>query len=218
MKVLMTCILSSLFLSIVFAPPKETQENASEDILQRKVPGSELEFLSTRNVFYSSLWLTHLPGGMATIVDCEPDTLMQSWKPSNSPLSQVLDTLVATDPRYRWQMQDGVVNLLPAKGEPTLLKTRLNEFDVENVSSAREALTRLLALPEVKKGMRDLHLKPGIAIITGFSPPNPPKSSVKQNGGTLRQALNAIASAQGRAVWEYIEIHCDGQDEIVIRF
>jgi len=31
MKVLMTCILSSLFLSIVFAPPKQMQGNASED-------------------------------------------------------------------------------------------------------------------------------------------------------------------------------------------
>jgi hypothetical protein len=214
----MTCILSSLFLSIVFAPPKQMQENASEDILQRKVPGSELEFLSTRNVLYSSLWLTHLPGGMATIVDCGPDTLVQSWRPSNSPLSQVLDTMVATDPRYRWQMQDGVVNLLPAAGEPALLKTRLNEFHVEDISSAREALSRLLALPEVKKGMRDLHLKPGIAIVTGGSAPNPPKFSVKQTGGTLRQALNAIASAQGRAFWEYIEIHCDGRAEVVIRF
>jgi hypothetical protein len=218
MKVLMTCILSSLFLSIVFAPPKEMQENSSEDILQRKVPGSELEFLKTTDVFYSSLGRTRLPGGMVRLVDCEPDTLMQSWKPSNSHLSQVLDTLVATDPRYRWQMQDGVVNLLPAAGEPTLLKTRLNEFDLEDIGSAREALARLLALPEVKKGMRDLHLKPGIAIIVGPSLPNPPKSSVKQSGGTLRQALNAIALAQGRAIWEYIEIHCDGRDEVVIRF
>ena len=167
MKVVMICILSSLFLSIVFAPPKETQEIASEDILQRKVPGNELEFHSTPDVFYASLGRTRLPGGMVRLVDCEQDTLMQSWRPSNSPLSQVLDTMVATDPRYRWQMQDGVVNLLPAAGEPTLLKTRLNEFDLEDIGSVREALARLLALPEVKKGMRDLHLKPGIAIIVG---------------------------------------------------
>ena len=218
MKVLITCILSSLFLLIVFASPQEAQENASEDILLRKVPGNELEFLSTRNVFYSSLWLTHLPGGMVRLVDCEPDTLMQSWKPSNSPLSQFLDTLVATDPRYRWQMQDGVINLLPAAGEPALLKTRLSKFEVEDIASAREALARLLALSEVKKGMRDLHLKPGIAIITGSSPPNAPKFSVKQNGGTLRQALNAIAYAQGRSIWEYIEIQCNGRHEVVIRF
>lgn len=218
MKVLMACILSAMFVSTVFAPPTKTQENASEDILQRKVPGSELEFLSTRNVFYSSLWLTHLPGGMATIVDCEQDTLMQSWKPSDAPLNQVLDTLVAADPRYRWQVQDGVVNLLPATGEPPLLKTHLNEFHIQDISSAREALSWLLARPEVNKGMRDLHLKPGIAIVTGGSAPNPPKFSVKQSGGTLRQALNAIAQAEGRAIWEYIEIHCDGRNEVVIRF
>jgi hypothetical protein len=218
MKVLVACILNSLLISIVLAPPKRPQENASEGILQRKVPGDELEFLKTRDVFYSSLWRTRLPGGMVRLVDCEEDTLMQSWKPLDSPLSQVLDTMVATDPRYRWQVQDGVVNLLPTAGEPTLLKTRLNEFHVENISSAREALSWLLALPEVKKGMRDLHLKPRIAIITGGSAPNPPKFSVKQRGGTLRQALNAIAYAQGRAIWQYIEIHCDGKHEVVIRF
>lgn len=218
MKVLMTCILGSLVLSIVFAQPNNTQENASKVILQRKVPGTELEFLSTRNVFYSSLWLTQVPGGMATIADCEPETLMQSWKPSNAALSQVLETLVATDPRYRWQMQNGVVNLLPATGEPPLLRIRINEFDVKDIASAREALAALLALPEVKQGMRDLNLKPGIAIITGSSQPNPPKASVSQRGGTLRQALNAIARAQERAIWEYIERHCEGQDEIVIRF
>lgn len=204
--------------AIVFAQPKKTQENASEAILQRKVPGSELEFLSTRNAFHSSLWLTNVPGGMATVVDCEPDTLMQSWKPSNAALGQVLDTLVATDPRYRWQMQDGVVNLLSAMGEPALLKTRLNQFDIKDVASAWEALSLLLALPEVKQRMRDLQLKPGIAIITGSSQPNPPKTSVKQHGGTLRQALNAIALAQGRAIWEYTERHCDNQREVVIRF
>jgi hypothetical protein len=218
MKVLMICIVGSLFLSIVFAQPKKMQEDASEVILQRKVPGSDMEFLSTRNAFHSSLWLTHVPGGMATIVDCEPDTLMQSWKPSNAALGQVLDALVATDPRYRWQMQDGVVNLLPATGEPALLRTRLTQFDIKDVASAREALSLLLALPEVKQGMRDLHLKPGIAIITGSSQPNPPKASVRQQGGTLRQALNAIALAQGRAIWEYTERHCDGQNEVVIRF
>jgi hypothetical protein len=218
MKALMIGILRSLFLSIVFVPPKETQENALEDILQRKVPGDELEFHKTTDVFYSSLGRTHLPGGMVRVVDCEPDTLMQSWKPSNSSLSQVLDTLVATDPRYRWQMRDGVINLLPAAGEPALLKTHLSKFEVEDLASAREALARLLALPEVEKGMRDLHLKPGIAMITGFSPPNPPKFSVKQNGGTLRQALNAIAHAEGHSIWEYIEVHCDGRDEVVIRF
>jgi hypothetical protein len=236
MKVLIVCILGSLLVSIVFAPPRETagmpllllmtgrdaspstQEDASEDILQRKVPGDELEFLRTTDVFYASLGRTRVPGGMVRLVDCEEDTLLQSWRPLDSPLRQVLHTMVAKDPRYTWKIQDGIVNLLPATGEPALLKTRLNEFHVEDISSAREALSWLLALREVKKRMRDLHLKPGIAIIVGGSGLNPPKFSVKQTGGTLHQALNAIAHAQGSAIWEYIEIHCDGKNEVVIRF
>jgi len=211
-------MLACLLAAIVFALPNVTQEKVSEDILQRKVPGDEFEFLKTTDAFYSSLGRTHLPGGMVRIVGCEQDTFMQSWKPLGSSLSQVLNTLVAADPRYQWKMQDGVVNLLPATGEPLLLKTRLNGFHMENISSALDPLDQLLALPEVKTRMRDLHLKPGIAIITSSSPANPSKFSVKQNGGTLRQALNAIASAQGRGIWEYIEIHCEGKNEVIIRF
>jgi len=236
MKVLIVGILlGSLMISTVLGLPRETagipqqsltgsdaappsQEDPSEDTLQRKVPGDELEFLRTTDVFYASLGRTRVPGGMVRLVDCEEDTLLQSWKPLGSPLRRVLDTMVVTDPRYIWKVQDGVVNLLPATGEPALLKTRLNEFHVENVSSARQALSWLLALPEVKKRMRDLHLKPGIAIIVDGSGLNPPKFSVKQKGGTLHQALNAIAFAQGNAIWEYIEIHCNGSNEVIIRF
>lgn len=218
MKVLMIGILCGLLVWLGFPAPKKAQENASEDILQRKVPGNELEFHRTTDVFHSSLGRTRLPGGMVRIVDCEPDTLMQSWKPLDSPLRQVLDTLVATDPRYRWQMQDGVVNLLPVKGEPPLLQTHLHEYEVEDLSSALEALDRLLALPEVRKRMVDLRLKQGLTLVKSLSSPNPAKFSVKQSGGTLRQALNAIALAQGRAIWEYVEIHCDGRDQVVIRF
>lgn len=218
MKVSLICITSILLFSAPFAPTKHIQAKAQEDILQRKVPGNEIEFLTTTDAFYSSLGRTRSPGGMARLASCEPDTLLQSWKPSEAALREVLDVLVASDPRYKWKMEDDVVNLLPATGEPTLLKTRLSEFNIEDTASARAALAQLLALSEVKKRMRDLHLKPGIALITGLSTPHPTKFSVKQSGGTLRDALNAIARAEGQGIWDYVETHCNGTDEVMIRF
>ena len=64
---------------------------------------------------------------------------------------EALDTIVEADPRYRWQLVDEVVNLLPADGEPALLNTRISKFRVTDVTSALDALSQLLALPEVKK-------------------------------------------------------------------
>ncbi|MGH9963033.1 MAG: hypothetical protein ACREBC_38940, partial [Pyrinomonadaceae bacterium] len=105
-----------------------------------------------------------------------------------------------------------------ATGEPELLGTRINKFYSKRVSSASYALSQLLALPEVTKAMNDLDLKPGVVLVKSLSRPHPPKFSVRQDGGTLRQALNAIARAHGREVWQYIETHCDGSNEIVITF
>lgn len=153
---------------------------------------------------------------MVHVRGCEQDNLKQAWTPLNKSLRQGLDTIVRADPRYRWEVVDEVINLLPAGGEPALLKTRINEFHVENMNSAIDALGPVLALPEVKKAMKGLRLKPGIVLFITSRSSKP--FSVKCEGVTLRQALNAIARAQGKAIWDYFEVHCNGRDEVVIRF
>jgi len=189
---------------------------SADELLERPLPGSQIEYLSTTDAFYISLGGVGMPGGAAWTLGCEQDNSTQVWIPLNKTLRQALDTIVERDTRYRWEMVDGTVNLLPATGEPALLQTRINDFHVENTVSAIAALGPLLALPEVKKAMNDLHLKPGIAVF--ISPGSPKPFSVACKGVTLRQALNAIARAQGRAVWDYIEIHCQDRNEVVIRF
>ena len=157
-----------------------------------------------------------LAGGSPRVLDCDGDYFKQVWSPLNKTLRWALDTIVEVDPRYRWQVVDQVINLLPAEREPALLQTRIKEFRAENISFAMDTVSPLLALPEVKKAMDDLHLKHGIA---GFvTSPSPKPFSVKCENVTLRQALNAIARAEGRGVWDYTEIHCDGRNEVVIRF
>jgi hypothetical protein len=216
MKVLFACVLNSLLISIVVAPPKQPQKEAAENILQRNVPGDEQEYLTTTDVFHSSLGRVSVPGGMVRIFNCREDTIKHSWKAQGSTLRQVLDAIVAADSRYHWEVSDGVVNLLPVSGEPALLRARINEFHIENTASSLDALLRLLKLPEVVEAMSKLHLKPGLMLVDYWSAPR--QFSVRSNGVTLRQALNAIARANGRDIWEYVEIHCDGKDEVVIRF
>lgn len=189
-----------------------------DDFLERQVQGRDLEYFTTTDAFYASLDRTRSAGGRVRIVNCEDDTFKRPWTPSGSPLRKVLDAIVAVDSRYQWQMQDGVINLLPVAGEPALLGIRINEFRAQEATSAREALGKLLALSEVREGMDGLHLKPGVALIDSWASPNPPAFSVHCKGVTLRQALNAIALSQGSAIWDYVEIHCQERNEVVIRF
>lgn len=216
MKVLVACMLNSLLISIALAPAQQPQKKAPENILQRKVLGDELEYLTTPAVFHSSLGRVRVPGGLVRIFNCQEDTIKHSWKAQGSTLGQVLDAIVAADSRYRWEVSDGVVNLLPASEEPPLLRARINEFHVESTASSLDALLQLLKLPEVMEAMSNLHLKPGLMLVSYWSTPR--QFSVRSDDVTLRQALNAIARANGRDIWGYIETHCDGRDEVVIRF
>lgn len=214
----MTCIVVVMLMLTVSAQVKNgALPSSPDDLLDRQVPGGEMEYLPTSQAFYFSLSRAKVPGVMARVDNCEKDEPKQIWRPM-LPLRDVLDVIVAADPRYRWHIEDGVVNLLPAAGEPALLQIRIPRLRVQNVTSAKDALHHLLALDEVKKGMEEQQLKPGISVFVSGETANPKAFSVHCRNVTLREALNAIARAQGRATWDYIETHCEGRNEVIIRF
>src|SRR5260370_37694559 len=98
MRVLIATILVSLFTSLVPFQDGRAQTNVSgRDILQRRVPGDELEYKAITDVFYSSVGRTGLPGGMVRLVSCGQDPLQLAWRPLGAPLGQVLNELVAAD-------------------------------------------------------------------------------------------------------------------------
>jgi hypothetical protein len=205
-------------LTIFGQTSRPEMRSSADEILARQVTGGDLEYLTTTTIFSRSLGGVGAAGGMVTIQNCDGENSKHAWKPIVQPLRRVLDTMIEADPRYRWQVEDGIINVLPVGGEPALLRTRISKFRVIDATSALDTLSKLLALPEVKKRMEDLHLKPGIAPISYWSSPNPKPFSVRCEGVTLQQALNSIARAQGRVVWDYVELHCGGKDEVVIRF
>lgn len=100
-------------------------------------------------------------------------------------------------------------------GEPPLPQTHISEFTVKTRSSL-DALNQLQQRAEMKTAMSNAELKGGLAIIT-YSP-SPTEFSVQFKGGTLRQALNAIAVSNGHDVWDYREFHCGERNEVMIRF
>jgi hypothetical protein len=193
--------------------------SGSNDVLARHVEGADLEYASTTQAFSKALFQAGAPGGIARTSGCEWDGVIHRWQPLGSSLRDVLDGIVKTDPQYRWSVEDEVINVLPVAGEPALLKTHIAEFKVENVAWASSALSKLIAMPEVRASLNRLGLNETLKAGV-FPAPNPMKAGriVQCNNVTLREALNVIARVFGNAVWFYKEDHCTGKDEYSIDF
>jgi hypothetical protein len=70
-------------------------------------------------------------------------------------LKTVLDSLVAQEPRYRWELRDGVINITPVVGRDQflarLLETKVAQFEPPKGTTDKFKIRdAVLALPEVR--------------------------------------------------------------------
>lgn len=215
MRLLIVCSLNLLLAGVLFAQSNTIPAPSFQNALTRPVFTDGERSFTTPEAFHASLDRTRVPGGMVIISGCREDAPAKNWNPQGHALAQVLNELVAADRTYTWEIQDGAINLLPVGGEPPLLQTHISEFTVKTRSSL-DALNQLQQRAEMKTAMSNAELKGGLAIIT-YSPSHT-EFSVQFKGGTLRQALNAIAVSNGHDVWDYREFHCGERNEVMIRF
>ena len=208
-------MLSVLTACVLFAQSKTSPANPAQKLLERAVFSDRERSFTTPEAFHASLNRARVPGGMVIVSGCRANAPAQNWNPQGQPLGQVLNELVGANKNYKWEIQDGAINLLPVGGEPPLLQTYIGEFSIKTNSSL-DALTKLQQRAEVKQAMTNVQLQGGLTIIT-YSP-SPTEFSVEFKGGTLRQALNAIAVSNGSDVWDYRELHCGQKNEVSIRF
>jgi hypothetical protein len=105
---------------------------------------------------------TGLQGGFAEVAGCSEDQLKGRVQlKQGTTVRQALDALVAANPGYRWELRDGVVNLMPRSGVP-LLRTRIAKFQIDTTDRDIAALLHnVLSLPEVREREAELGLKEG---------------------------------------------------------
>ncbi len=184
-----------------------------------------LERMRTSSAFSSALNSAGMPGGIATITDCSQEATYL-FPSTASSLQGKLNGIVSTDPRIVWWITRGVVNIAPKSGDPELLNLRVREVKVRAARSLGEAVGQLLANPTVQKRITELHLSSG-PTRTGISDLSRPgnvrgkdgrRYSLNLRNVTVREALNAIVRAHGKAVWEYQERRCNGNAEFQIQF
>jgi len=210
-------LLSSLGLGGLGYGRQEIPQKLAANPLERQVPFSGVELQSTKSAFQWAVGATRAPAGVASVDACE-EASKREFRSVGQRLGEAMDDLVNADPTFRWEMDDGVINLLPAGGEPGLLKTQIPAFDRENLTSVAGAMEKVVQTPEVKEAMIEMHLEWGLNLISKLFSPHPKEFSVHFKGGTVREALNTIARAEGSSVWEYTERLCDGKHEVWISF
>src|SRR5258705_11248317 len=147
-KMLIAAILGSLIIATVSRPGQSLDQSSS--LLDRQAKGANLENVMVGQAVVNALLDAGVPGGVARLSDCnEAETY--NFRPSDSSLRGVLDSIVSTDPRYAWEVEDDVINVIPSNGLPPFLTVRISRFVIPQVESPEEALSQLLAVPEVQK-------------------------------------------------------------------
>lgn len=178
----------------------------------------ELETLHARSAFVNALSTERLPGGMVWQVNCGGDTPRIKADLSTLQMDEKLNLIISAFPQYRLRKENGVINLTLETGYPTLLRTKLSSYQVESAPTATIALGKLLSLPEFKEAASRLGLKPALSF-GGLSSLRDEKITLSLKNVTVYEALNAIARAHGRAIWNYTEfVECDGKKEYSIEF
>ena len=176
----------------------------STDILNRPSEGVQLSNATTPDILAQALTNAGVPGGIAVRSNC--GVLEHRFlSPSKKTLRGVLDAVSSADPEYSWNVDHGVVNFVSRDDEPRLLKTIVSKLEVSS-AEPNEALSQLLALPEVAKaaggelGFQTVTGGPYAFMMDG-SKPERQKVSLSLTNVTVREALNAIARTHGTAVW-----------------
>lgn len=172
----------------------------------------------TPAIFSSVIAKAEVSGGVVAVRDsCAQDAEKTVSIAEGTPLSEALDQIALADGSSRWEVRDGVVNLLPLSDLPSLLQVQIKSFSWDKSASVQEVVAQLRVRPEILEragslGLREMPHEGGVGTICirdcGKSEKTP-DIQVEQNV-TLMTILNTIARAHKQAVWIYSEYHCNG--------
>lgn len=181
---------------------EETHEYLDECVNIRKVTVQSL----LADAFFGS-YAYDIPAGFVP-ADFGDARDRRDFTPAGMSVRDLLDSIVAADPRYKWGVEDGVVNLLPAAGSPPLLDVRLAEF--KSKGHVNKLFRDLEENPEVRRRAAELGFHTGQPsgdgngfIISLWA--NQPVHEIHCRDCTVLEALNEIARRVRGCSWAYRE-------------
>jgi hypothetical protein len=199
-------------------PAIAVPQQPTPDLLERPVSDLDMTPRSTPDTFFRALQSARVPGGAIILFSCDQLPLTTVPVVAGTPLREVLDALVRADPTNRWELDNGVVNLIPKAGDPSLLTTVIPHFQAKGLMSVDAGIGVIEQLPEVEHAMAESGITHGIRFVAGpINPKPPPPFDVTCDGLTLRAVLNEIVRrAGGTETWRYIGVHCESRNDMVI--
>lgn len=153
-------------------------------------------------------------GGVVSIENCKLLTpTMTVQFVAGTPLTESLDVLLSMAPKYRWDVTEDVLNVVPTGPAPPLLDMVVREFTWNNKSPLSGVIAQLSATSDIRKRIDELGLvqafQGGIGHITLIDDPRPGLESTVKNE-KLSSVLNAIIRTYDHGVWLYHERSCNG--------
>jgi hypothetical protein len=165
---------------------------------------------------------TGVKGGFAAIADCSDLPRGTLKLKQGVTLHEAMDALVAANPSYRWQLEDGVVVLMPTSGV-SFLNTKIGKFQMDATDREIPAiLHELLRLPEVQASAAQLYLKPGLGQGgPGVYDEHPVQTAPARihadwRNFSLLDGFNRVVQTSQKAVWIYRETDCGGDKTYTI--
>jgi hypothetical protein len=124
---------------------------------------------------------------------------------SRGTVADVLDAILAQEPRYEWTETNGVVNIGPRHIANSILDVQIAHLDLRN-ADAYAIHAGLVSLPEVREWLEKNHLVERTVFSTDVVPAaNGAASlahvSLNASGMTVRQILNRIVASPGFSSW-----------------
>jgi hypothetical protein len=206
---------------ILLVSGSDTADTDLQASVSQSAKTAETDYVSLtpEEAFVGALIAAREPGGIVRIVDCKQQPSQRQLFPSTLPLQQTLELLKRTNPPYRSEHVQRVINLVPEGPEPELLKVRIKEYQADKVEVPNLAVERLLDLPEVRKKSKELGTSEALKLGGLSSPPRVSTPlTLHLNDVSLREALNLIAREYGNGIWKYTEFFCTGEKKFSVDF
>jgi len=153
-----------------------------------------------------------IPAGEVMIQGCARGS-RRAVRVHGGTVREALDSIVGADSKYRWELNDGVVDLLPVEGLPSLLAVRIETFDSKDATDITSAGTFLFALPEIQDAAAKLGLTHNVSgtglgyVLPGQTQPQE-ALKIRLQSVTVVNTLNSIVRAGQHGIWIYRELHC----------
>ncbi len=123
-------------------------------------------------------------------------------------LKSILDSLVAQEPRYKWELRDGVINVTPAAGRDEFLArfldTRVAQFlPPKGTTDKFKIRDAILALPEVREllTLNNVSVRP-YDYASGRSIYANDNVDLRISNTDVRTVLNNIAKESEHKMWD----------------